>query len=746
MRRQNRRRIRLRQNASDMEAAPIAPRDPAKSITWLPPVALFVLTVLVFAIGVENRFVNYDDPDYITANEHIRAGLTSSTARWALTANAASNWHPLTWLSHALDVSVFQMSPAGHHATSILLHGLAAAAAFVALRRLTQRTDLSFVVALLFAVHPLRAESVAWVAERKDVLSGLFFFLTLWAYARYTEGRRAGTLLPSEAELRQGAESLPYPEQTPVPAPSGGPFYAAALVFFALGLMSKPMLVTLPCVLLLLDYWPLNRRRIDIGRGLRTPPPHTQPPSDLAATRENEIRDGGVRRPRPTIGFLVLEKLPFLALSIASSCVTYIVQKQGGAVTSELPWDGRVTNALIAIPRYLGKIAWPAKLAALYPHPGHWPAALALLAVLALLAITAAALRSTPSRPWVLMGWLWYVGMLVPVVGLVQVGLQSIADRYTYLPAVGIGIAAVWTVAEAIGSARTTILGVVGIAVPLSVATVHQVTVWRDSRTLFTQTIAVAGDGNYLAYDNRGIALADRGEVEAAIADYERSLAINPRYSNAHNNLGLALNKLGRTEEAIVHFRAAVTEKPSELEAHNNLANALSDVGRLDEAMAEFRYVLERSPHHVNALNGEAVIYAQRGDLPKAEQQFKRVLEVDPTNLGALTNLGNVYAMTGRREEAARTFESALQRKPDDPVILFNLGQLDQELGRLSDAAEKLTSAARLNPRNVDAHFSLGSVLARLGRRDDAIAELETCLQLQPNHPAAKALLGQLRH
>jgi tetratricopeptide (TPR) repeat protein len=664
---------------------------------------LFAITVSVFAIGGTNAFVNYDDPDYVTANPHVRDGLTSGTARWALTANAASNWHPLTWLSHALDVSLFGMSPAGHHATSIVLHGLAAAAAFVALRRLTTRTGLSFAVALLFAIHPLRAESVAWVSERKDVLSGCFFFLTLWAYARYADPIRAAT--PFGASSRRGTESPPYPHAV---ARVDASYYVAALVFFALGLLAKPMLVTTPCVLLLLDYWPV--RRLDASTWVKR----------------------------------VVEKLPFFALSGASSVITYLVQKQGGAVTDQLPWSGRLGNALVAIPRYLGKVAWPSRLSALYPHPGFWPSALVCAGAAAVIAITALVWWTRKSRPWLLVGWFWFVGMLVPVIGLVQVGLQSIADRYTYLPAVGLGLAALFTLDELVGAKRASIVVCVGIALPLAVATVHQVTVWRKSLTLFTQAIAVAGDGNYLAYDNRGIAWADRGQLDAAMADYEHALAIKPDYSNAHNNYGLALSKLGRIEEAIAQYRAAVREKPSELEAHNNLANALSDAGHLDDALAEFRYVLARLPDHVNALNGEAVIAAQRGDLATAERQFKHVLTLDPSNLGALTNLGNVYAMTGRRDDAVRLFSAALVRKPDDPVVLFNLGQLYLQGGQPAAAAEKLEQAARLNPTNPDNHLALATALAELGRRPQALSEVELSLRLRPGYAPAQSLARQL--
>ena len=684
--------------------------DPrARSARWI-GAALFVLTALLFARACGNGFVNYDDPDYVTANPHVQAGLGTAGARWAFTAETASNWHPLTWLSHMLDVSLFGRNAGGHHATSVLLHALSAALAFAALRRLTGALWTSALAAALFAWHPLRVESVAWVAERKDVLSGVFFFACLWAYAAYAERRRAAQ---------------------PCAAP-----YVSLLVGFALGLMAKPMLVTLPCVLLLLDFWPLRR----FG-GALSPVATANPAADLVA------------RPEP-FSFLVLEKLPLFALAAASCFVTYHAQSAGGAVTAALSFDARVANAVVSVGRYLGLFLWPSNLAVLYPHPGHWPAGRIAVGIGIIVAFSWLSWRQRQHRPWILIGWLWFLGMLVPVIGLVQVGLQSIADRYTYLPGIGLELAVLWTAREffrrdparSLGtSQRATSLAGIGVLGGFALLTFAQLGVWKDSLTLFTHTIAVAGEGNYLAYDNRGIAWGDRGEVDKAVADYEHALAIRPDYPNANNNLGRVLAERGQLDAAIAHYRTALARAPAMLEVHNNLANALSDAGRLDEAIEHYQFVLQRNPNHVNALNGYGVALASKGQLAEAEREFRHVLEIEPDNTSAISNLGNVYAISGRRAEAEKLFERSLTLHPDAPRTLYNLGNVLSAKGDLSAALDMYLRAVKLAPTNPDAHAAAGLTLLRLGRSREAIPQLETALQLRPNSPQIQQWLEAAR-
>jgi tetratricopeptide (TPR) repeat protein len=616
--------------------------------------ALFFGTLLLFArvCGRDFDFVNYDDPDYVTANEHVKAGLNAAGVKWAMSASVASNWHPLTWMSHMLDWSLFGANPRGHHATSVVLHALNALLAFLAFQRLTGALWTSAICAALFAWHPLRAESVAWVAERKDVLSGFFWFVALWAYAVYVDRRRNGT---------RGAMW----------------FYAVALVAFALGLMAKPMLVTLPCVLLLLDVWPLKR---------------------LSSLR--------------SAGWLLLEKLPFFLLTAVSARITYLVQKESGAVTDALSLSARLENAAVSVVRYLGKFLAPFDLAVLYPHPGEWPARKVAAGLVIIVALTALAAWQLRRRPWIAIGWLWFLGTLVPVIGIVQVGLQSMADRYTYLTMLGVELAVLWSIRDwAVSAAARRGCAVATVAVLLFCAarTWNQLGVWKNSFTLFDHAIAVT-ENNYLAHDNRGLFLYKSGKVEEAIADYRAALAINPSYLNANNNLGHALYELGRPAEAIPFFRTALKAKSDHLEVRNNLANALSDVGQLDEAMEHYEFVLARQPNHVNALNGSGVVLAMRGKPAEAKAQLEKALALAPDNASAHNNLGNVCSM----------------------------------LNQLGEAAQHYQRAAQLQP-NAHTHAVLGYTLSRLGRREEAIRELKTALQLQPNDAQAKAWLEQLK-
>lgn len=648
-------------------------------------VALFLTTLLLFGRALRNDFVNYDDPDYVTDNAQVKAGLTAAGARWAMTAGVASNWHPLTWMSHMLDWSWHGDKPHGHHATSVGLHALNAAIAFAALGRLTGAVWTSAFAAALFAWHPLRVESVAWVAERKDVLSGLFWLLVLWAYAIFVERRRKA-------------------------APDAWRYYVLALIAFALGLMAKPMLVTLPFVLLLLDIWPLRRFGQDLGSDVRR---------------------------------LVLEKLPFFALTILSCVVTFNVQKAGGSVSSTLGLGPRLENAVVAVAGYLGKFLWPAELAVLYPHPGDWPVTRVLPALLLIGVISLVAIRQLRRRPWIGVGWFWFLGTLVPVIGLVQVGLQSMADRYTYLPILGVEIALLWTLRELAGTAvgRRSLLALAGSAalLALAVRTVPQIAVWKDSFTLFSHALAVT-ERNYVAHDNRGLHLFKHGQPDAAIADYRRALAINPAYLNANNNLGHALAQLGRPAEAIPLYRVALQANPAHLEVRNNLANALSDTGQLDEATQHYQFVLERAPNHVNALNGSAVLLAMRGQPAEAKARLERALQLAPGNASAHNNLGNVCHMLGLRDEAVRHYRDATALNPNDPHPHMLIGALLIEQRKFGEAVEALQRAVAIRP-SPEAHARLGVALANSGRRDEARRALQTALQQKPDYAEARQWL-----
>lgn len=646
--------------------------------------AVAVATLLLFARTWGHDFVNYDDPDYVTANPHVQAGLTAKGIQWAFFSRDISYWHPLTWLSHMADRQVFGSWAGGHHLTSTLWHAANAALAFLVLRRLTGSLWPSLLAAAVFAWHPLRVESVAWVAERKDVLSGFWWLSCLWLYHEYARRRADGTV---------GARR----------------WYAASALAFAAGLMSKPMVVTLPVVLLLLDYWPLGRW------------------------------------PREGAGRLVLEKLPFLALSLAVSVLTVVAQHGVGTLSTVLPLDARLANAAVCSLRYLGKLLFPSQLAVLYPHPGFWPSATIAAAVGTLIVLTGLALWQRWRRPWVLVGWGWFVVTLLPVSGIVQVGIQAMADRYTYLPLLGIELAVIWTAREVFARRQTAAvaLAVAGLAA-LMVLTWRQLAVWRNSLVLFDRAVAVT-ERNYLAHNNRGLALFESGRVEEAIADYRRSLAINPAYPDANNNLGHALAQQGRPAEAMPYYRAALQAKPDHLEVLNNLANALSDLANLEEAVPLYRQVLERDPRHVNALNGYGVALAMQGQLAEAVAQFDEVLRLEPDNVSAHSNRGNACAMLGRTDEAIAHYRRALALAGDDARTHYNLGNVLGTRGDVAGAVAQYRRAVELQPVNPDAHASLGLALAKSGDRDGAVRHLQIALQQRPNFPNAKAWLEAVR-
>ena len=668
----------------------------AASAPWVRgiAVALFGGTLLLFARGIGHDFVNYDDPDYVTANAHVRAGLGAETIRWALTSGEASNWHPLTWLSHLLDVSLFGLNPQGHHATSVGWHALNAALAFLALRRLTGALWTSAFVAALFAWHPLRVESVAWVSERKDVLSGFFGLAVLWLYAVYVERRRAGG---------GGAARV----------------YALVLVAFGLGLMAKPMLVTLPCVLLLLDGWPLGRTVWCAG-----------------------TVQAGARRTE-SLAWLVVEKLPLFGLVAVSSVVTYLVQRGGGSVSSALTPGERLANAVVAVVRYLGKFFVPVDLAVLYPHPGHWAAGTVAAALVVGVALSVGAAWQVRRRPWLAVGWCCFLGMLVPVIGLVQVGLQAMADRYTYLPMLGVALALAWTVRESATTpgARTAWAwaGAGALAICAGVTT-RQLGVWQDSLTLFDHAIG-ATTGNYVAHDNRGLYLFKAGRVDEAMQSYRAALAINPGYLNANNNLGHALSELGRPAEAVPLFRVALQAQPDHLEVRNNLANALADLGQLAEAQEHYDFVLARRPDHVNALNGSAVLLAMQNRPAEARARLEQALRIAPDNASAQANLGNVCSMLGAGAEALDHYRRAIALNPKDAHTPFVAGTLLNGQEKFAEAAELLRQSLALRPNHPDTLAQLGLALVRLGRREEGLRAWRTALQVQPGQPQAAAWL-----
>ena len=607
-----------------------------RQLAWGLALLLVVGTLLVYWPARQFEFTNYDDEDYVYRNPTVMKGLTAEGVRWAFTTGHMANWHPLTWLSHMLDCQLWGVKPGPHHMTSVLLHALATMALFFGLRRMTKSTGRSAMVAALFALHPLHVESVAWVAERKDVLSGLFWMLTMWAYVWYAE--RPGALR-----------------------------YASVLTAFALGLMAKPMLVTLPCVLLLLDYWPLNRR-------LRW-----------------------------------LEKAPLFALSVASSVATFIVQREGGAVfafAEKLSIGARVANAFIAYVSYLAKMILPEELAVLYPHPGHWPMWQVAGAVVILLAITVGVLVLGKARPYLLTGWLWYLGTLVPVIGLVQVGEQYMADRYTYIPLVGIFIALVWGMADALAGVQQRKVAVgFAVAVVLAmcvVGTRRQLAYWENSIKLFARTVQVTRDNPTARY-NLGQALSVRGHLKEAVPHYQEAIRLRPEYPDALNNLGFTLALMGRLTEATNYYEKALKYAPKMASGHLNYGFALLGLGYPEPAAKHFAAAVQEEPKLTMAYFGH----------------------------------GRALLATGQLDEGIAKLEHALRLEPDYAETIFYLGLAHVEKGRTNEGLAQIHRAIQIAPRAPDAHMHLGRIYAAQGKAAEAIAAYKEAIRLNANYSEA---------
>ena len=499
---------------------------------------------------LENGFIGYDDPEYVTGNAHVQQGLTLQNVRWAFCTSAASNWHPVTWLSHMVDCDLFGVHAWGHHLTSILLHAANTILVFYLLVGWSQTVWASFLVAILFGIHPLRVESVAWVSERKDVLSGLFFLLTLLVYSKFGRERKQN----EAEEFRLAATGAAENDKVV----KGWRIYAGAygwsFLLFVVGLLAKPMLVTVPFILLLLDFWPLRRW------------------SKRALPR------------------LLMEKLPFVAAACAVGIVTILVQQHGGAMQLKIPPGLRLENAIVSYTRYIAKLIYPSDLAVFYPYPTHWPLLVVLVALALIAGITAVAFWLRRTQPFFVVGWLWFVGMLVPVIGILQVGEQALADRYTYLPSIGILMALVLGAFSMQLAGKLRFAGTMTICAVIALAcgllTRHQLGYWRDSRTLFSHALAVTR-GNPLAHNNLGTALDQAGEVEQAIYQYRLALQLKPSFALAHNNLGTALDRQGKLQDAVKEFIAALEINPFYAEVHHNLAVTLMKMGLVDDAIRE---------------------------------------------------------------------------------------------------------------------------------------------------------------
>ena len=591
---------------------------------------LVLVTFAVFCRVYGYDFVNFDDDVYVTENPQVRSGLTAENIAWAFRAENVY-WHPLTWISHMMDVQIWGLDPGRHHLTNVLFHTLNAMLLFLALNRMTRTLWRSLFVAALFALHPINVESVAWVAERKNVLSTFFMMLTLLAYGFYA-------------------------------AKPGLARYLMVGTLFILGLLAKPMLVTLPFVFLLLDYWPLDR---------------------FSSQKTTDDQNRGALS-------LILEKIPLFLLAGISIFVSS-VSVQAIKSLEAVPMTMRLSNALVSYMKYMGKMFWPFNLAVFYPYPQSISAGQLLGSIIILVMVSGFAIFLLKQHAYFAVGWFWYLGTLVPVIGLIQIGAQSMADRYTYVPLIGLFIMIGWGVPELVARWRYRKIGL-GLAAGLVLAgsmilTWSQLQHWKSTVTLFEHALSVTAD-NYFAHNNLGIAYARQGEMDKAISHYTKALQFKPYFPRAHNNLGNAYARQGRTEEAIAHFTLALQYKPDFAGAHNNLGNVLAAQGKNKEAIFHFSRAQQLQPDFAEVSFNMGSVFARQGSMDDALAQFSRALELKPDFAEAHNSLGVILARKGRFDEAIVHFREALRLKPTFIQAHNNLSRALQEARHQDESSQ----------------------------------------------------------
>jgi len=618
---------------------------------------LIISTFLTYSQVLEYGFINFDDNQYVTENTHITKGFDYKFVIWAFTESYASNWHPLTWLSHMLDFEVYGLDPLGHHLTNLTFHIFNILLLFGVLLKMTGRIWRSAFVAFLFALHPLNVESVAWIAERKNVLSGFFFFLTLLVYVHYFEKKQ---------------------------------YYWIIFLFFGLGLMAKPMLVTLPFLLLLLDFWPLKRLRLG----------------------EDDSLESGTNKAE-SLGRLIAEKGPLFILVIGSSIITYLAQKEGDAVRSTefRSFYSSAANALVSYVEYLGKMLWPRDLSVFYPHLGdgiaEWKA---LTCGIFITLVTTLIVRCIRKTPYLVVGWFWYLGTLVPVIGIVQVGEQAMADRYTYLPMIGVFICIAWGIPELIRNQKI-LSFMAGIYISLlTVTTWEQVKYWKNSITLFEHAISINENETpsfVIAYNNLGHALLTENRFQEAIVKFQRAIKINPNYSRPQNNLGNAFSELRKFDEAIKYYQQAIKIEPNYAEAFNNLANALRQTGKIEESIVYYNEAIRLKKDYDEAYFNLGITLSQQGEIGEAIGQYQKALEINSNFVMAHNNLASLLAQRKDIAGAIRHYKEAISIDPEFAQAYNNLGSTLAGQGKLEEAILLFEKAVSIDPNYINAQNNL---------------------------------------
>ena len=672
--------------SSDSDKINTAPRQSAWRVAFI-ALVLGLLTLGAYWGVWRNDSINYDDPNYVFENEHISKGLNWPAVVWSFTRTYVSNWHPLTWLSHALDCNLYGLKPAGHHVTSLILHIANTILLWLALKLLTRSIWRSAFVAALFAIHPLHVESVAWVSERKDVLSGFFFMLTLIAYAKYVN-------------------------QSKVRSPKSRFWYGLTLAALACGLMSKAMLVTMPCVLLLLDIWPLGR-----------------------------VTSDGWRVTGNVWKALVVEKIPFVILVVLSSVVTFIAQGEAVAAMDVIPLESRIGNAALAYVAYLGQTFWPANLALFYPHPMDIPTPMLVFSLMLLIVVSIVSIRQLRARPYLAIGWFWFLGILVPVIGLVQVGAQARADRYTYLPLIGIFIVVVWAVAEiADGRFRRSMLaGGSALLVVLAVLTHKQVGHWRNSQTVFSHAAQVTKE-NYVAWGCMGIDDLKQGRMDSAMTNLFRALEYASLRKSANSvkfYIGLGLQLQGKGLEALPYLEDSVVAVEMRPERSYRLGLSLSEAGRLKEAEDALDQAIEGRPSNAEFRLGRAGLLYQKGQVAEAEQMYREIAKNNPELAVAQSSLATFLTLLNRDAEAETNFAAAVKLKPEDAQTRRKFARTLDRLGKTREAISQFEEALKAKPNLTEMHFELAELLSKAGQTKLAAARYEKVIELDPKFLSA---------
>jgi tetratricopeptide (TPR) repeat protein len=667
---------------------------------WQSVAVCIVLALAVWAVfgqTIRFAFINYDDDAIVYENPAVTRGLDLHEIANVFTQNSGrDSWFPVTDISHMLDWQLYGPNAGGHHLTNVVLHAATAIVLFLVLQAMTGALWRSAFVAAAFAIHPLRVESVAWVAERKDVLSGLFFMLALWTWIRHVQKQPVLQKPTSGVVLHN-------------PSHWSADYYWA-LVFFVLGLLSKSMVVTLPLVLLLLDFWPLARFKV-----------HSFPT-------------------------LLLEKWPFFLVSAAGCAVTVLTQRHVVLAARHFAWPWRLENALVAYVDYLQHMIYPFGLALLYPHPAsHFPFSKVGVSILVMVAISAVALLAVRKHPYLLVGWLWYLILFLPVIDIMQTGDQTCADRYTYLPQIGLLLFIAWGTADLLRSLpfrRIVLAGCAGaVLVGLSVAAHVQTARWRNSISIWTRTLSLWPQ-SYIAHCNLGIALADQGDIADAVDHFKRALVINPQDAKSINNLGKVLTSQGKLDAAIQEFHQALELEPDNIRALNNLSVALADQGKINDALQNLQTVLRLKPEDADTYFNLGNLYTTRADYDDADQNYEQALQINPDFAEARCNLGLILARQGKLDQAIEQYELAIQLKPRYLDALNDLGGALAAKGDTTAAAGYYQQALELKPDDPNTLNNLGVILARQKTLDDAVKCFNRAIQLNPNDPSSYNNLG----